>query len=444
MAWCVFFGITAGRFDACHLLRRRLAPAVARYAMPTAVLLKGLLPAGLVAALVPGAILPTVTAISTLAAHLFTSGRTYVIWLLLGASLAMNLWGLALALAFLACAALKCPNESLILLSGPLLGVGMVLTPGRMHDDVRCIWVFLVLVSCLAYLARGPIRRHRTFISRLSPIAVCLVAVFTLFVANHVLIGRAGFAGVTVCEQLVSGPPTAQVVAITFDDGPDPEYTPEVLRVLREHCVKAAFFLVGRKVLLYPEIARQIADEGHVIGNHSYTHRDLGKLGALALACEIDWTQRAIEEVCGVTPTMFRPPRGITSPTLLQQLADRKLVLALWTVSSRDWMQLSPGAIASGITRRAAAGDVYLFHDSGDFITAAGANRTSTVLTLPRVIKGLGDRGLTVVGLDAMLAAAREQSWCEQLNLKRLREEEKQLAAAAQRAAALSRLQLAP
>ncbi len=310
-----------------------------------------------------------------------------------------------------------------------------------MTDDVRCIWAFIVLFGCVAYLARGFIRRHRTLISKLKPAAVCILAALLLLGTNHVAVGREGFNAATVCEQLLSGPPSTRCVALTFDDGPDPVYTPQVLNVLRDYGVRATFFLVGQKVLLYPEIARQIADEGHVIGNHSYTHRDLGKLSALALTCEIDWTQRAIEEICGVTPVLFRPPRGITSPSLLQHLADRKMVLALWTASSRDWLQLSPGAIAGGVTRGAAPGDVYLFHDSGDFITSEGASRASTILALPRVIKGLKDRRLSIAGLDEILAAAREQGWCEQVNLERAKEKQEQLDAAAQRAAALVKSQ---
>lgn len=426
----MLFGLVTGAIDLCRLLRRVMDPIQARYAMPVAVLIKGLLPTALVASLAPGPTLPFAVAVATLAGHLLTSGRTYIIWLLLGASAGLGLWGLAIALFGLGLAALYIDNETVLAWTGPALGVAMVLSPQWYAEDIEVLWAFVVLSASILYLARGFLRRHRTTISKLRPVAMIMVAFLIMFVAHHVRVGRQGFGGETACELLVSGSPTANMVAITFDDGPDPEYTPEILRVLREANVKATFFLVGRKVLAYPEIARQIVAEGHIVGNHSYSHNDLGKLSRIALAAEIDWTQRAITEVCGVTPLLFRPPRGVTSPVLLELLADRGLVLSLWTMSSQDWLQLTPGGIASSITRRAVAGDVFLFHDSGDFVSSSGASRDATVLALPRVIDGLAKKGLAMVGLDTVLATAREEGWCESIRLAELRKMQSEQSAA--------------
>jgi peptidoglycan/xylan/chitin deacetylase (PgdA/CDA1 family) len=404
-------GLVVGRFDLCRLLRRTVRPSLLRYVLPFATVLKGLLPVGIVQLLAPGPTLPFVVALLTTAAHFFASGRVYILWLLLGATLGLQLPGLALAIAALAVMAMYYPNESLVLPAGLLIAGSVLLAPGWFREDVHIAWTFAVLAASLGYLARGFIRRHRSSLTRLRTLSYAALAMLSLVAAQHIHVGRQGFAEMVECQQIVSGPPSLKAVALTFDDGPDPKYTPQVLKVLKEHNVRATFFMVGSKVLAHPDIARQIVADGHAVGNHSYTHRDLGKLSREQLAKEIDWTSKAIEEVCGIRPTMFRPPRGVTSPTLLRLLAERKMVLALWTTSSGDWMQLSPGSIVKRLSRHVAPGEVFLFHDSGDFISAGGASRLATVKCLPGVIKAVRQANLGFACMFDVYNAAREAGW---------------------------------
>jgi len=411
LAWCALIGLAFGRLEIHKLLRRAFVPAQQRYVLPLASALKALIPVGIAYQVAPGPTLPVVVALFTVGAHLIGSGRTYVLWVLLGASVGLHLFGLGLALGLLALAALHFHNESLMLLAGPLIAGAVFMAPGWYNEDIHILWTFVVLGTSLLYLSRGLLRRHRTRLGRLRAVSGALLCIALLLTASHVAVGRQGFVRRVICEQIISGPPSLAGIALTFDDGPDPQYTPAILKVLRENDVKATFFMVGSKVRAYPEIARQVAAEGHVIGNHSYTHRDMGKMSREQLAREIDWTQEIIEEVCGVRPLMFRPPRGVTCPALLDLVAERNMVLALWSVSSRDWLQLSPGNIVSTLSRNLKPGAVLLFHDSGDYVGSAGASRRATVRCLPGLIKAARQRQLELVCMDTVLAAVRETGW---------------------------------
>lgn len=207
-----------------------------------------------------------------------------------------------------------------------------------------------------------------------------------------------------------SGGRTSNMVALTFDDGPSPDFTPLILDILREHGVPATFFLVGEHVRKYPEIARRIVDEGHEIGNHTYSHRNLPTLSAVALHREVIQGTKAIAEVTGVYPSYVRPPRGMYDGRFgrLAELMGQKIVL--WTVSSRDWRY---GTTAENITRmvlsRVKGGDIILFHDSGALVRNEGGDRSATVEALPAIINGIRERGLVIVPLGVLLAGEEPQ-----------------------------------
>ena len=117
------------------------------------------------------------------------------------------------------------------------------------------------------------------------------------------------------CRAVCRGKPGRMKVALTFDDGPDPKATPQLLELLKREEVPATFFCVGKNVVAHPEIAKRIAAEGHLLGNHSYTHPwYVSVLGGAALRGEMERTQDAIESASGVRPRYFRPPSGMTGP----------------------------------------------------------------------------------------------------------------------------------
>jgi len=412
LAWCVAFGVAFGRLDLARLCAYAPLPETTRRLIPAlAAAIIGLVPIAISAYMFPGPTLPVVVALFTLASHLSTKRRGTVLWLLFGASAGLGLWVLAAALAQLAWLAPRLPQRTLVMVSAPVLAAAGGVAWLHYGEDIHLLWAAVVVLTSVAYLARFHLRRQRPWLLRRRTIGVACAILGVVLLGTYVQVGRAGFHRATFCEQLVSGPPNSGLVALTFDDGPDPVHTPEVLRVLREAGVQATFFMVGSKVQAYPEIARQVVAEGHTVGNHSYTHRDMGRMSRLMLALEIDRTQLIIEEVCGVMPVLFRPPRGVTSAAMFELLAERQMVLVLWSLSSRDWMQLPPSGIVAAMARRARPGDVLLFHDSGDYVRAAGASRLATIRALPGVISALQARGLAFATIDEVLCLARETGW---------------------------------
>ena len=201
-----------------------------------------------------------------------------------------------------------------------------------------------------------------------------------------------------------AGGPYYKVVALTFDDGPDPIYTPRILDILKKNNVKATFFIVGRHAEKYPDIVKQIAADGHDIGSHSYSHPiNLVVLSRDKMAQEITKTEEAIYKACGVRPYLFRPPRGLYNRALTDQLKARKYTLVLWSLSSRDWQEPSFKEITWRVTTGIKNGDILLFHDSGSLIVSEGGSRESTIAALPFVIKELRDKGYRFVTVSDLI-----------------------------------------
>ncbi len=161
---------------------------------------------------------------------------------------------------------------------------------------------------------------------------------------------------------LVHGPRTGKRVALTFDDGPCSPYTEEILDVLREHGVKATFFVCGKEVEQHPEIARRMQDEGHTIGNHTWSHPYLYFTSPKRMADEIYRTQMAIHAATGKAARLFRPPYGGRWFGLHSLLREREMKLIQWSVNGRDW-ELDAKGIAAAVCEGLAPGAVVLLHD---------------------------------------------------------------------------------
>lgn len=154
-----------------------------------------------------------------------------------------------------------------------------------------------------------------------------------------------------------------KLVALTFDDGPHPRYTDRVLKVLADHGVKATFFMIGQNVKYYPEAAKHVAEAGHEIGNHTYSHPHLSRVGEGELAEQIRKCDGVIREVTGVTPVLFRPPEGkhgIRQCALVQECGYRQV---LWNVDTLDWSGCGTDKIIDRVLRNVSGGDIVLFHD---------------------------------------------------------------------------------
>ncbi|MFC6162133.1 polysaccharide deacetylase family protein [Kribbella jiaozuonensis] len=179
--------------------------------------------------------------------------------------------------------------------------------------------------------------------------------------------------------------PTKYVV-LTFDDGPDIEYTPKVLDILAKYDAKATFFEVGQNVQKHPELTKRIHAAGHSVENHTWNHADLRKLSATAFRQQVMSTDQAIRAQIGSTPGCLRPPYGGVSATVRQRATALGKDLVVWTVDSRDWTKPGTAAIVQRVVKNVHSGSVILMHDGG-------GNRSQTVAALPTILKTLKAQG---------------------------------------------------
>ncbi|MFI1016684.1 polysaccharide deacetylase family protein [Streptomyces sp. NPDC020965] len=190
-----------------------------------------------------------------------------------------------------------------------------------------------------------------------------------------------------------------QEIALTFDDGPDPVFTRQVLDILDRYGVRATFFCVGLHVNALPDEVRRITDAGHDIGNHTWSHPFLPDLTATQFRLQIERTSAAFERSVGEAPTLFRPPYGARTPEALGELLPDGPALALWDVDSWDWARPGPEKITKTVLDHARPGSMILMHDGG-------GDRRETVRALPAVIEGLLERDLRFVPAGELRAMA--------------------------------------
>jgi peptidoglycan-N-acetylglucosamine deacetylase len=197
-------------------------------------------------------------------------------------------------------------------------------------------------------------------------------------------------------------------VAISFDDGPDPRWTPKILDILKGANVKAAFFLVGANAERYPKLVRRIVDEGHEIGNHSYYHPNLALCWPEHIRLELNATQLLLETITGRSTTLFRPPYAAdTSPAQLSELTplqiaeDLNYLVVLESIDPQDWARPGADIILRRVKQQRRDGSIILLHD-------AGGDRSQTVEALPRILEWLHIRGDTVVPLSTLLGTTRD------------------------------------
>ncbi|MBR5308137.1 MAG: polysaccharide deacetylase family protein [Clostridia bacterium] len=154
-------------------------------------------------------------------------------------------------------------------------------------------------------------------------------------------------------------------VALTFDDGPSGNYTPMILDILAENGVKGTFFVVGRNAERYPMILKRIHSEGHEIGNHTYSHPDMKKLTPEQLDEEISRTGKAVSDIVGVSPVLFRPPGGYLSNDIVDKITSNscKTVLWSWRQDTMDWKCPDVEKVVETVLSNIRDGDIILFHD---------------------------------------------------------------------------------
>lgn len=207
----------------------------------------------------------------------------------------------------------------------------------------------------------------------------------------------------------IKGDKSRPQVALTFDDGPHPEYTSIILDILKKHDAKGTFFLVGKKTLEHRETAARIVGEGHGVGNHSMSHLHL-------LSLKRKWGQmkemkqcgEAILKTTGVSPVWYRPPMGYKTPSTFWAAKRLGLTVVGWEVKGWDTVYKDPKKIASSVLSRVEKGSIILLHDSSS-LKEKSTDRSPTVDALPIILSGLKEMGLKPVTLTELFDKAGVQ-----------------------------------
>ncbi len=163
---------------------------------------------------------------------------------------------------------------------------------------------------------------------------------------------------------LVRGPASGHAVALTFDDGPHPEITPQLLDLLAAHALRATFFVIGREAARYPALVARMVAEGHAVGHHSFTHSEPATTTADTLIEELQSTNDSLWPAAGILPTIMRPPKGQLSLGKLVRLLTKGYRVVLWSVDPKDYALTSAAPLVTWAREtRFRAGDVILLHD---------------------------------------------------------------------------------
>lgn len=254
-------------------------------------------------------------------------------------------------------------------------------------------------------LLSGSVLLHALALPLLVAVPGLRAAAAALLFADHLLLIGTGMLprsrglGPNL-SRLSRMPAAARRVALTFDDGPDPEVTPRVLDLLDRHGAHASFFCIGERVERHPDLTAEIVRRGHLVENH--THRHLNRfsmLGPRGLGREIDRAQEAIAAVTGRAPELFRPPAGIRSVLLEPALARRGLWLASWTRRGYDTAVSEPRRVLGALVRDLAPGDVLLMHDGRAARTRVG--EPVVLAVLPALLERLAAAGIEAVPMPA-------------------------------------------
>ncbi|HKM48622.1 MAG TPA: polysaccharide deacetylase family protein [Terriglobales bacterium] len=189
-------------------------------------------------------------------------------------------------------------------------------------------------------------------------------------------------------------------IALTYDDGPNDPHTLKLLEVLAKHNVQATFFMIGRYVQQRPDIARAVAQAGHIIGNHTFTHPQLIFESAAQTRIQLVDCHRALQDAIGKHSKLFRPPFGGRRPATLRIARELGLETVMWNVTGYDWSAPSAAVIEKKVARQMRGGDVILLHDGG--YRAMGADRSQTVIATENLIRRYQNEGYDFVSVEEM------------------------------------------
>lgn len=192
-----------------------------------------------------------------------------------------------------------------------------------------------------------------------------------------------------------------KLIALTFDDGPDEDFSPQILDILKKYDAKATFFVVGEKVGWHPEIVKRAYSEGHEIGNHTFSHINVEKNSEYEVKNEIEKTQRIIKDTIGIEPVLFRPPYRAISKSMLDIIKSNNMKVVLWSdLDARDWSNPGVYNIVKTIEEKANSGSIVLLHDYNSIRN----NKSQTIQALEQIIPEMKKRGYKFVTVSEIIS----------------------------------------
>jgi len=221
-----------------------------------------------------------------------------------------------------------------------------------------------------------------------------LVGAFCVFFDQAILVRKGTIYKVKTSEKKI---------ALTFDDGPSPDWTPQILDALKSENIKATFFMIGHHVQSYPEIAKRVADEGHTIANHGYAHCVMLYYKPAEIEEEVKYTEHVIREVTGQTTKYFRPPKAWLRKSIKEKIKSMGYHVVLWSLNSKDWVSFNHKTMVRYLSRKIKNGDIILFHDSGNVLKAEGGDRRQTVKCIPLLAKTLRAKGYSFCSVAELI-----------------------------------------
>lgn len=197
-----------------------------------------------------------------------------------------------------------------------------------------------------------------------------------------------------------------KVIALTFDDGPSPRYTPEILEILKKYHAKATFFVVGQQALIYPELTKKIQRQGNEVANHTYSHPNFRKLSSDQIREQITEAGEAIESITNEKPRLFRPTGGYYNENIIDiaRAEGYTVVLWSWDQDTKDWSKPGVHKIVKNVIAHASNGDIILFHDQI-------RGRSQTVQALKEIVPKLEEKGYRIVTVSEMLDMKKNEKW---------------------------------
>jgi peptidoglycan/xylan/chitin deacetylase (PgdA/CDA1 family) len=246
--------------------------------------------------------------------------------------------------------------------------------------NINVLFTILALLSVVAQILLGVP----------AYVYIILIAVYLLVLFYGCYYVGSNFFIRVIC----SAQTNEKVISLSFDDGPAAGNTLQILQILKDNNAEAAFFCIGRHVNENPQIFKQVYDEGHLIGNHTFSHHFwFDMFSSRKMLADMHMMDKEVSNIIGKTPKLFRPPYGVTNPNLRKAILRGNYIPVGWSMRSMDTVIKDEKRLLNKVIGKIKPGAVFLFHDTSD----------ATVAVLPAVINQILAKGYTIVRLDKML-----------------------------------------